>query len=91
MLRTIRDKVEDTLAQCIFCAVGNIWDILFSNSGNVSVMRGPFESMMPGVIVHVNVISAWVAILNYEEKKRRIGTAPRLFCNAGMLESYSCT
>ncbi|KAF5767134.1 putative papain-like cysteine peptidase superfamily [Helianthus annuus] len=85
MLRTARDKAEETLARCIFSAVGNVWDILFSDNGNVSVMRGPFESMMPGVTVHVNVISAWAALLNHEEKKRRMGTSPRLFCNAGML------
>ncbi|XP_021990989.2 uncharacterized protein LOC110887726 [Helianthus annuus] len=85
MLRTVRDNAEETLARCIFSAVGNVWDILFSDNGNVSVMRGPFESMMPGVTLHVNVISAWAALLNHEEKKRRMGTAPRLFCNAGML------
>ncbi|KAJ0789797.1 putative papain-like cysteine peptidase superfamily [Helianthus annuus] len=85
MLRTVRDKTEDALARWIFSAVGNVWDILFSDNDNASVMRGPFESMMPGVTLHVNVISAWAALLNYEEKKRRIGTAPILFCNAGML------
>ncbi|MFS7908754.1 hypothetical protein Hanom_Chr01g00086811 [Helianthus anomalus] len=87
MLRTVRDKTKEALARWIFSAVGNVWDILFSDNDNVSVMRGPFESMMPGVTVHVNVISAWAALLNYEEKKRRIGTAPRLFCNAVMLVS----
>ncbi|MFS7909499.1 hypothetical protein Hanom_Chr02g00095321 [Helianthus anomalus] len=66
------------------------WDILFSNSDNVSVMRGAFESMMPGVTVHVNVIGAWSVVLNYEEEKRRIGATLRLFCSAGMLVSYSC-
>ncbi|MFS7905905.1 hypothetical protein Hanom_Chr01g00053201 [Helianthus anomalus] len=91
MLRTVRDKAEDILARCIFCVVGNICDILFSNSGNMLVMRRPFESMMPGVTVHVNVISAWATVLNYEEKKRRMGTTPRLFCNARMLVNYSCT
>ncbi|MFS7920027.1 hypothetical protein Hanom_Chr03g00219481 [Helianthus anomalus] len=87
MLRNVRAKAEDVLARCIFSAVGNVWDILFSDNGNVSLMRGPFESMMPGVTVRVNVISVWAALLNYEEKTRRIGTTPRLFCNAGMLVS----
>ncbi|KAJ0476983.1 putative papain-like cysteine peptidase superfamily [Helianthus annuus] len=84
MLRTVRETAEETLARCIFSAVGNVWEVLFSDNGNVSVMRVAFESMMPGVTVHVNVISAWAALLNHEEKNR-MGTATKLFCNAGML------
>ncbi|KAJ0786379.1 hypothetical protein HanOQP8_Chr02g0054781 [Helianthus annuus] len=57
-LRDGRDKSKDTMARCMFCAVGNKWDLLFSNNGNVSVMRGPFESMIPGATIHVNVISS---------------------------------
>ncbi|KAJ0714203.1 hypothetical protein HanPI659440_Chr13g0486891 [Helianthus annuus] len=86
MLRTVRETAEETLARCIFSAVGNVWEVLFSDNGNVSVMRVAFESMMPGVTVHVNVISAWAALLNHEEKNR-MGTATKLFCNAGMLVS----
>ncbi|KAJ0615454.1 hypothetical protein HanIR_Chr02g0074291 [Helianthus annuus] len=89
-LRDGSDKSEDTLARCMFCVVGNK-DLLFSNNGNVSVMRGPFESMIPGATIHVNVISTWAAFLNYEEKMRRMEAALKLFCNTGMLVSYSFT
>ncbi|MFS7901796.1 putative papain-like cysteine peptidase superfamily [Helianthus anomalus] len=84
-LRDECDKSEDTLARCMFCGVGNKWDVLLSNNGGISVMREPFESMIPGVTLHANVISAWAVVLNYEEKMRKMGTTPKLFCNAGML------
>ncbi|KAJ0823748.1 putative nodulin homeobox protein [Helianthus annuus] len=84
-LRDECDMSEGTLARCMFCGVGKKWEVLFSNNGGISVMRGPFESMIPGVTLHVNVISAWAVVLNYEEKMRKMGTTPKLFCNAGML------
>ncbi|KAJ0791126.1 hypothetical protein HanOQP8_Chr01g0002041 [Helianthus annuus] len=87
-LRDECDKSEGTLARCMFCGVGKKWEVLFSNNGGISVMRGPFESMIPGVTLHVNVISAWAVVLNYEEKMRKMGTTPKLFCNAGMLVRF---
>ncbi|MFS7945135.1 hypothetical protein Hanom_Chr06g00520571 [Helianthus anomalus] len=63
-LRDGLDKFEDTLARCMFCGLGNVWyefelylylfyGCFVQQRWGESVMRGPFESMIPGVTIHV--------------------------------------
>ena len=48
-------------------------------------MRSPLESLLPGIEVHILVISAWADLLNYEEKFKLKGSIARLFCSVNML------
>ncbi|KAF5754742.1 putative papain-like cysteine peptidase superfamily [Helianthus annuus] len=48
-------------------------------------MRSPLESLLPGITVHIAVISAWAELLNYEERCRQKRSITRLFCSVNML------
>ncbi|XP_035830001.1 uncharacterized protein LOC118479546 [Helianthus annuus] len=80
-----REQLESALASCILSATGNKWDIIFDCPGGVSILRGSFETMYPSLCLDADIISAWAAVLNHEERLRAPGTPARLFCNAGML------
>ncbi|XP_035831220.1 uncharacterized protein LOC118480460 [Helianthus annuus] len=64
---------------------GNKWDVIFDCPAGVSILRGSFETMYPSLCLDADIISAWAAVLNNEERLRAPGTPARLFCNAGML------
>ncbi|KAM0065964.1 putative Ulp1 protease family catalytic domain, papain-like cysteine peptidase superfamily [Helianthus debilis subsp. tardiflorus] len=58
---------------------------IFDCPPGVSILRGSFETIYPELCLDAEIISAWAAVLNYEERLRAPGTPARLFCNAGML------
>ncbi|MFS7937671.1 putative papain-like cysteine peptidase superfamily [Helianthus anomalus] len=66
-------------------------DTVFRTERGVLVMRSPLESLLPGMELHILVISAWADLLNYEEKFRQKGSITRLFCSVNMLneEDYN--
>ncbi|KAJ0488399.1 hypothetical protein HanHA300_Chr12g0432491 [Helianthus annuus] len=80
-----RDHLEAALASCILSATGNKWEPIFDCPPGVSIWRGSFETIYPELCLDADIITAWVAVLNYEERLRAPGTAARLFCNVGML------
>ncbi|KAJ0693298.1 putative papain-like cysteine peptidase superfamily [Helianthus annuus] len=80
-----REQLESALASCILGATGNKWDVIFDCPAGVSIMRGSFETMYPEVCLDADIISAWAAVLNHEERLRAPSIPARLFCNAGML------
>ncbi|MFS8004490.1 hypothetical protein Hanom_Chr13g01226461 [Helianthus anomalus] len=83
-----REQLESALASCILSATGNKWDVIFDCPAGVSILRGSFETIYPELCLDADIISAWAAVLNHEERLRAPGTPARLFCNAGMLVSH---
>ncbi|KAJ0733417.1 putative Ulp1 protease family catalytic domain, papain-like cysteine peptidase superfamily [Helianthus annuus] len=51
-------------------------------------MRSPVESLFPGICIHVSAISAWSAVLNYEERFKQKDNLSRLFCSVNMLNEH---
>ncbi|KAM0059114.1 hypothetical protein Hdeb2414_s0005g00177891 [Helianthus debilis subsp. tardiflorus] len=62
-----------------------MWDTVFKTTRGVPVMRSPFESLMPGIELHILVISAWTELQNYEERFRQKGSITCLLCSVNML------
>ncbi|KAJ0816517.1 hypothetical protein HanLR1_Chr00c0529g0756691 [Helianthus annuus] len=48
-------------------------------------MRSPLESLMPGIELHILVISAGTELRNYEERFRQKGSITGLLCSVNML------
>ncbi|KAM0023919.1 putative papain-like cysteine peptidase superfamily [Helianthus debilis subsp. tardiflorus] len=69
----------------MFSAWGSMWDTVFKTTRGVPVMRSPLESLMPGMELHILVISAWADLLYYEEMFRKKGSIARLFCSVNMV------
>ncbi|MFS7962108.1 putative papain-like cysteine peptidase superfamily [Helianthus anomalus] len=79
-IRTKLDNAEVSVSSYMFSALGSMCDIVFETTRGVPVMRSPLESLLPGMELHILVISAWADLLNYEEKIRQKGSIARLFC-----------
>ncbi|MFS8032853.1 hypothetical protein Hanom_Chr17g01562581 [Helianthus anomalus] len=60
-------------------------DVVFKTEKGVDVMRSPVESLFPDICIHVSAISAWSAVLNYEERFKQRGSLSCLFCSVNML------
>ncbi|KAL9994379.1 hypothetical protein Hdeb2414_s0919g00960971 [Helianthus debilis subsp. tardiflorus] len=56
-----------------------MWDTVFKTTRGVPVMRSPLESLMPGIELHILVISAGTELRNYEE------SITGLLCSVNML------
>ncbi|KAJ0760177.1 putative papain-like cysteine peptidase superfamily [Helianthus annuus] len=56
-------------------------DTVYRTEKGVPVMRSPLQSLLPGMELHILVISAWADLLNYEEKFRQKGS----ICSVNML------
>ncbi|MFS7923975.1 hypothetical protein Hanom_Chr03g00267161 [Helianthus anomalus] len=82
-----REQLESALASCMLSGTGNKWDVIFDCPAGVSILRGSFETMYPSLCLDADIISAWAAVLNNEERLRAPGTPARLFCNAGMWQA----
>ncbi|XP_035830816.1 uncharacterized protein LOC118480200 [Helianthus annuus] len=85
---SIKAKLENaelSVSSYMFSAWGSMWDVVFRTKKGVPVMRSPLESLLPGIEVHILVISAWADLLNYEEKFKLKGSIARLFCSVNML------
>ncbi|KAI7745107.1 hypothetical protein M8C21_024475 [Ambrosia artemisiifolia] len=79
------EKSEEVVSNYMFSAWDSKWDDVFTAVLGCTVMRSFMESLRPDISLNVNVISAWSNVLNYEERYRRKGTSPRLFCSLLML------
>ncbi|KAJ0716014.1 putative papain-like cysteine peptidase superfamily [Helianthus annuus] len=84
-LRSKLDNAEVSVSSYMFSAWGSMWDIVFKTTRGMPVMRSPLESLMPGMELHILVISAWADLLNYEERFRQKGSITRLFYSVNML------
>ncbi|KAK9073310.1 hypothetical protein SSX86_007634 [Deinandra increscens subsp. villosa] len=80
-----RTKFEDKMCKTFFCAFLCHSDVVFTTKADDYVPRDSLESLCPGVEVHLNVISAWARILNYQEKFKNTKLPSRLFCSPVML------
>ncbi|KAK9075698.1 hypothetical protein SSX86_004027 [Deinandra increscens subsp. villosa] len=80
-----RTKFEDKMCKTFFCAFLCHSDVVFTTKADDYVPRDSLESLCPGVEVHLNVISAWARILNYQEKFKNTKSPSRLFCSPVML------
>ncbi|KAK9078728.1 hypothetical protein SSX86_002785 [Deinandra increscens subsp. villosa] len=85
VLEEKRTKTENDISQFIFAAHGPTWDILFSLTDCITVLKFQMETMRMGIEVHVDVINAWSHILNHEEQFRDKGNPNRLFCTSPMI------
>ncbi|KAK9080343.1 hypothetical protein SSX86_000101 [Deinandra increscens subsp. villosa] len=85
VLEEKRTKTENDILQFIFAAHGPTWDILFSLTDCITVLKIQMETMRMGIEVHVDVINAWSHILNHEEQFRDKGNPNRLFCTSPMI------
>ncbi|MFS7913113.1 hypothetical protein Hanom_Chr02g00138021 [Helianthus anomalus] len=86
-LRSKLDNAEVSVSLYMFSAWGLMWDTVFKTTRGVPVMRSPLELLMPGMELHILVISAWADLLNYEEIFRQKGSIARLLCSVNMLVS----
>ncbi|KAK9070408.1 hypothetical protein SSX86_010810 [Deinandra increscens subsp. villosa] len=89
VLEEKRTKTENDISQFIFAAHGPTWDILFSLTDCITVLKFQMETMRMGIEVHVDVINAWSHILNHEEQFREKGNPNRLFCTSPMIPQLS--
>ncbi|XP_076911221.1 uncharacterized protein LOC143569121 [Bidens hawaiensis] len=87
MLAVKRTTVEDNVACTIFASNKDEWNFVFQTKEGVVVPRVLFESLYPGISVHVSVLQAWVSLLNAEDKFRNRYDSPRFFCPPNMLVS----
>ncbi|KAI3689744.1 hypothetical protein L2E82_47711 [Cichorium intybus] len=55
----------------VFARTGHFSEKVFETEKGTIVLRGMIETLQAELWVHVNVIDAWSAVLNYEEKNRR--------------------
>ncbi|KAK9080794.1 hypothetical protein SSX86_000552 [Deinandra increscens subsp. villosa] len=85
VLEEKRTKTKNDISQFIFAAHGPTWDILFSLTDCITVLKFQMETMRMGIEVHVDVINAWSHILNHEEQFRDKGNPNRLFCTSPMI------
>ncbi|KAI3500976.1 hypothetical protein L1887_36805 [Cichorium endivia] len=65
-------KVDELkVSNRLFARTGHFSENIFETEKDIVVLRGMIETLQAGLWVHVNVIDAWSAVLNYEEKNRR--------------------
>ncbi|XP_076903121.1 uncharacterized protein LOC143558095 [Bidens hawaiensis] len=85
-LKSSITKQEIGVAECMFAAFKNHWDVVFSTEHGVSIRRVVLETLRPDAWVHVSVMSAWASVLNHEEYIRaKHNSVRRLFCSSVML------
>ncbi|KAJ0816790.1 putative Ulp1 protease family catalytic domain, papain-like cysteine peptidase superfamily [Helianthus annuus] len=83
----MRNKItidEDILAQYIFAPIDE-YEIIFKPADGSSYNKFIFEGLYPGIKVSINILEAWIYILNIEEKKRGPDSPFRLFCQANIV------
>ncbi|KAL8245943.1 hypothetical protein R6Q59_007159 [Mikania micrantha] len=81
-----RSKLEDNVASTIFCANKDDCNFVFeSTRSGDAVTRVTFESLYPGVDLHVSVLNCWVDVLNSEDQYRNNSDPKRLFTPCLML------
>ncbi|KAK9053674.1 hypothetical protein SSX86_024748 [Deinandra increscens subsp. villosa] len=86
MMKAKITKFESDFSEFIFSASLNHNDIVFATESGEAATRDTFESLCPGVEVHLNVINAWSRVLNYQERFRNKDSPSRLFLSPMMLE-----
>ncbi|KAM0048460.1 putative 1,3-beta-glucan synthase [Helianthus debilis subsp. tardiflorus] len=83
----MRNKItidEKILAQYIFAPI-DAYKIIFKPGDGSSYHKFIFEGLYPGIKVSINILEAWIYILNIEEKKRGLDSPFRLFCQANIV------
>ncbi|KAK9049308.1 hypothetical protein SSX86_031724 [Deinandra increscens subsp. villosa] len=86
MMKAKITKFESDFSEFIFSASLNHNDIVFATESGEAATRDTFESLCPGVEVHLNVINAWSRVLNYQERFRNKDSPSRLFLSPMMLD-----
>ncbi|KAK9065260.1 hypothetical protein SSX86_016643 [Deinandra increscens subsp. villosa] len=79
VIKASRTKLENEISEFVFSATLTHSDIVFKTKEGENVARHSFESLCPGIEVHLNVISAWSRQLNYQEKFKKKESPTRLF------------
>ncbi|KAK9075777.1 hypothetical protein SSX86_004106 [Deinandra increscens subsp. villosa] len=85
VIKASRTKLENEISEFVFSATLTHSDIVFKTKEGENVARHSFESLCPGIEVHLNVISAWSRQLNYQETFKKKESPTRLFCSPDML------
>ncbi|KAD6795544.1 hypothetical protein E3N88_06440 [Mikania micrantha] len=81
-----RSKLEDNVASTIFCANKDDCNFVFeSTRSGDAVTRVTFESLYPGIDLHVSVLNCWVDVLNSEDQYINNSDPKRLFTPCLML------
>ncbi|KAL8225970.1 hypothetical protein R6Q57_018527 [Mikania cordata] len=83
-----RSRLEDNVASTIFCANKDDSNFLFESTragAGAAITRVTFESLYPGVDLHVSVLDCWADVLNSEDQYRNKSDPKRLFTPCLML------
>ncbi|KAK9053285.1 hypothetical protein SSX86_029918 [Deinandra increscens subsp. villosa] len=80
-----RTATETNISHYISAATGESWDVLFTLTDCITVLKVQMETLRPSVEIHVDVINAWAHIQNHEEQFRSKASPYRLFCTAPMI------
>ncbi|KAK9049597.1 hypothetical protein SSX86_031434, partial [Deinandra increscens subsp. villosa] len=72
-------KIESDMAEFIFSASLTHSDTVFTTASGEVATRDTFESLYPGIEIHLSVISTWSRVLNYQENFRNKDSPSRLF------------
>ncbi|KAK9071885.1 hypothetical protein SSX86_008315 [Deinandra increscens subsp. villosa] len=85
-MKVKRTIFEKEMSDFIFSACYCNSDVVFTTAtANEIVTRDSIESLCPGVEIHLNVITAWARIQNYQENSKNKESPRRLFCSPVML------
>ncbi|KAK9053356.1 hypothetical protein SSX86_029989 [Deinandra increscens subsp. villosa] len=85
-MKVKRTIFEKEMSDFIFSACYCNSDVVFTTAtANEIVTRDSIQSLCPGVEIHLNVITAWARILNYQENSKNKESPRRLFCSPVML------